>query len=98
MHMKMNIEKRPCKQNSDYSFSDCVKKFIAEKIGCRSPWDSFGGFENCTTVNQLIQFEAENEKIQGLEQRETTEYTGCPLPCQYQEFSLVGSPGGRNGT
>ena len=27
-----------------------------------------------------------------MEQRETTEYTGCLLPCQYKEFSLVGSP------
>ena len=31
-------------------------------------------------------------KIPTMEQREITKYTGCLLPCRYDEYSLVGSP------
>ena len=34
----------------------------------------------------------EYAKLQGLEQRELVEYTGCLLPCQYNEFKLVDTP------
>ena len=46
----------------------------------------------CKTTKELVEYEVENHKMHFMEQTEIVEYTGCLLPCIYQEFKLIEDP------
>ncbi len=37
----LNSEKRPCKEEANYSVVKCMEDFSTAEAGCKSPWDQF---------------------------------------------------------
>ncbi len=36
--VRVNTPKQPCYEDNDHSSTECVYKYIEEKMGCRLPW------------------------------------------------------------
>ena len=95
-HKNLNLEKRPCVEDPEYSFSACLKMAVIRKIGCKLPWAPSKRDEtpikNCTTMNQLNKHDTLYTEIATSEQRDVLNITGCKLPCSYREIKPVGTP------
>ena len=78
-----NTKENSCNQALKYSFSNCIKSY------CKKKWDKLKCLISLyVPPSELLNHSMEYLKLQGLE-RELVEYTGCLLPCQYNEFRLV---------
>ena len=34
----LNTQARPCEEDNEFSFTDCVLEFLARKVGCHLDW------------------------------------------------------------
>ena len=92
-HTKLNLDHQPCEEIKDYSFTTCVKESLAQRVGCRRPWEKWNQQNQsvCTTQNQFNLYDQlfalylmfEIDKIERL--------TGCLKPCHYKEYKFVNS-------
>ena len=51
----INRPKKPCVEDVEYSFTDCLIESIAAKVGCRYPWDErpHSKVPVCTTLEKI---------------------------------------------
>ena len=67
---------------------------MAEKIGCRPPWDtlSSSSIPICSSVKEAEEFGNRFFKLLMSELKIITNITGCLTPCIYKEYEMVGEP------
>ena len=58
-HHLLNRPEKPCEEEEDYDFLECVKTSQARMVGCRPPWDIWSPhtIPLCQTMDQLQQYE-----------------------------------------
>ena len=83
-HHLLNRPEKPCEEEEDYDFLECVKTSQARMMGCRPPWDIWSphSIPPCQTVDQLDQYEKLDMTLYDLEMILTK--TGCRIPCNYK--------------
>jgi len=89
--------KYDCNPDLSYNFENCVRTFLAETIGCLSPWDPRpleveGSFEVCNSTSEVERYEEYYDSISYQSQRKVEQMTGCKVPCTYQHYSLIDNP------
>ena len=97
-HIDLHRESNPCKKDPDYDFQQCVRNSLVRKIGCKLPWDmwSSADFNVCTEVDELRSFARVYNIMYTEDLYLITNRTGCPKPCQYKEYKLVGKEQNKN--
>ena len=91
-HVKMNRDDNPCEEEAGYSFHDCFRQYIADKVGCNSLWGSFPWLQKCSSVEKVKEYERINNEIVLMDRRNLTNHTGCLLPCSFTVYSLAEEP------
>ena len=91
-HLKMNRDESPCAEEAGYSFHDCVRQYIADKVGCNSLWGSFPGLPKCSSVEKVKEYERIYDEIGVMDRRNLTNLAGCLLPCIFTVYSLAEEP------
>ena len=92
-HQRLNLDHQPCEEEKDYSFSACVKESLAEKVGCRRPWDKWNRQTQsfCTTRKQFARYDELFTTYSVIEVDQIERLTGCLKPCHYKEYKLLNS-------
>ena len=92
-HQRLNLPHKPCMEDKTYSFTTCVKKGIAKKVGCQRPWDqkSQPYLPICMTKDQFALYDQLFFALNTNEIEEIERFTGCLRPCHYNEYKFVNS-------
>ena len=91
-HRKMSQKLRPCNAESNYSFNQCIRDFIAEDIGCYMPWETQNNPKTnvCSDVESIKKYQTITFNIASESTYESlVERTGCIAPCDYMEYNLA---------
>jgi hypothetical protein len=93
-HHMMDKPTEKCESSESYSFTACIKESMSKRIGCRLEWDAWSSKDitKCSTVDQLLKFEKEYNRIVGMDQWNVVNNTGCLTPCSYTEYKLAAEP------
>ena len=93
-HQFLDKPGNPCESSESYSFTACIKNSLSRQIGCRLPWDAWTSkiIPVCRSVDQLVRFEEEYEKIDTWGPQSILEFSGCHPPCTYTEYILASHP------
>ena len=95
-HVLLNHAKVPCEPRKDYSFRDCVRNSLADKVKCRLPWPSSTNPINkipvCENLAEFLQFEKLYADVKDKSTTEIEDLTKCLRPCQYNEYKMVDGP------
>ena len=69
------------KESEDYNFQTCVKTSLAEKVGCRPPWDSWSPASSplCARVEDMARHEEYDWDLYNFEQKIVLNFTGCKV-------------------
>ena len=96
----MNTPAYPCISSESYTFTRCVAAFVSARVGCRLELDSFSSeeFPICSSVEEILQIEAEYFKTWDMKQSSLIAHTGCHPPCSYEEYKLAKEPKKNNYT
>ena len=99
---RLSKSSQPCEPNSDYSFTQCVKDFVAQTIGCRmmfgtnDTFTSIGKFGNgprklneCSKLDEAHKYENMFFRIYQDNKKKFLKRTGCQFPCNYMEYEVV---------
>ena len=91
---KLNRPKFTCNPEKSYSYNQCVKTNLAQKIGCKNPFDGLKDILNVPSCNteDLSAHWAANFDIYSANQQKLFNITGCEIPCNYIHYSVVGTP------
>ena len=92
---KINRPKFPCNPDQSYSYNHCVRTSLAKRIGCKYPfYDSSHilNAPNCNITEELVAHWTANFDIFSANQQQLLNITGCELPCNYYQYSIVGTP------
>ena len=94
-HTKMNQMTKPCNEDLEYDFQQCLRNSLARKVGCKLAWDLTSSLDLpvCSEIDQIRKFEMLHLNISffySLEQIIQT--TECIPPCTYQEYKIVSDP------
>ena len=73
------------KESEDYNFQTCVKASLAEKIGCRPPWDLWSPASSplCARVEDMARHEEYDWDLYNFEQKIVLNFTGCKVLTSY---------------
>ena len=73
------------KESEDYNFQTCVKTSLAEKVGCRPPWDSWSPASSplCARVEEMARHEEYDWDLYNFEQKIVLNFTGCKVLTTY---------------
>ena len=87
-------ETQTCEDDKFYSFTACIKENMSKKVGCRLPWDKWTSrdISECSSVEQLQEFEKQYEEIDTWSIDRITKYLGCLPNCEYTEYQLAKAP------
>ena len=95
-HNNLNLEKSPCMDDPEYSFSNCLRNAVNMKVGCTLPWamEKLGKTKipNCTKMEQFDAQDIIYRFFAAYELRAVLNFTGCKIPCQYREIRAVETP------
>ena len=77
-----------------------MKTSLAEKVGCRPPWDIWSptSIPVCETLEKNIEHEKLDFNFYSIEQKNIIKSTNCLIPCKYSEYKVVGEPINGNST
>ena len=92
---KMNRPKSPCNPDNSYSYNQCVRTHMAQRIGCTNPFDGSRHFQNspnCNTSEELLAHWTANFDIFNVNKKKKFNITECEFPCNYHKYSVVGTP------
>ena len=92
---KINQPKFPCNPDQSYSYNHCVRTSLAKRIGCKYPFYDSSHILNapsCNTTEELVAHWTANFDIFSANQQQIFNITGCELPCNYYQYSVVGTP------
>ena len=84
-----------CNVNKKYNFNSCIRRSLANKIGCSYPWESdhaTGKSYVCNTTKQIIEYEDMKTLLYWADKEKLHKHTGCQIPCSYNHYSIVGKP------
>ena len=82
-----------CNLDEEYNYSECVEQHLQAKTGCQSPWRTYkGDLPKCTTMEEVMILDNAYTDMYLADQNDLVRLTGCPVPCRYQQFTLVGTP------
>ena len=85
----INRPGKPCVEDTEYVFMECVIESIVARVGCRYPWTTdHTTFPVCTTLQKIRELEEEFYTIQRSETRVVIEKTGCHVPCRHREYKI----------
>ena len=88
-HQRRSTANTPCNEDQDFNFSNCVKEKVEACVGCSLPWQKYGKFDTCRTVDQFKKYQELNFQVNYMNPQEVSKKFGCQFPCQYNEFKLV---------
>ena len=90
-HKKLNLDRRPCNEGPSHSFTTCVKENLAERFGCRMPWDLWSNQDRavCTTRDAFRQLETLYKTLRHADVDKIVATTGCIQPCTYNEYKFA---------
>ena len=90
-HIKRNTVANPCHEDTEYSFIDCIREKIEDKVGCLLPWrpKNNGNLENCKTIEKFEYFEEIFYDINDQSPIDVANEYDCKIPCEYKEFVFV---------
>ena len=94
-HIKRNTAQRPCNNNAEYSFTNCVRDGIERNIGCSLPWNyqAHPTLTKLPTCSAIAQFELHIQAynfIGGADNIDRViDHSGCKLPCTFLEYSIA---------
>jgi len=99
-HQLYNRPERQCEVSTNYDFQTCVKNSLAERVGCRPPWDTWSptSIPVCDTLEKNSEHEQLDWKFFNYEQKIVINSTKCLIPCNYKEYKVVGEPQGGSST
>ena len=82
------------KDDPDYDFHACVRKYIFTKAGCRPPWDIWYSsiLDVCNYLGQYDKIEKMEWSSMWSDKTQIANATGCLVPCKYKEYKAVGHP------
>ena len=83
----LNRPEKPCEEEEDYDFLECVKTSQARMVGCRPPWDIWSPhtIPLCQTMDQLQQYEKIDMNLFRMKRKnEFLRITDCKVPCNYK--------------
>jgi hypothetical protein len=84
-----------CNMDTNYNFNKCVRRSLADLVGCQYPWDGEGAIdsmEKCNTSTALLVYENIYNDLYVGSKKEVEEITGCQVPCRYQQYTIIGAP------
>ena len=92
-HQRLNLPHKPCMEDKTYTFTPCVKKSLAKRVGCHRPWDqkSQPDLPICITKDQFALYDQLFFALNTNEIEEIERFTGCLRPCHYNEYKFVNS-------
>ena len=92
-HKKINRKDAPCNDVEDYSFTKCIRTYVAKKTGCRTKWDEehHDSIRKCVEVNKTIAYLQMYADFYSYDLDDVTKATGCQKPCSYIEYKSVGN-------
>ena len=86
---RMNRPELSCYSDQSYSYNQCVRNNLADKIGCRNPFDGsrqFGKVQSCNTTKEFVAHWNANFAIYSATQKNLKNITGCQLPCSFHHY------------
>ena len=98
MIQKTNIPKAevPCVTEAGYSYSECMRGFIARSAGCHLDWvdgldrgEMTSAGARCETREELLRYHAALTRVSRLPWTQLTNLTSCHAKCDYKEFSFT---------
>ena len=98
----MSKPSKPCTEDVNYSFTQCVRDSVTKIIGCRMDFEKMrklgealeetGEGENlCTNLEELYKYEEIYRQIYKKNKGTILNITACQFPCSYREYGLVTS-------
>ena len=99
---KTNLDKAtaPCKEDPQYSFTECMKDYVAAAAGChlddlvatrQTDVDNKDGHNNhppCVTREQVQRYANTLTNVSKLSWMELVQVTECLAKCTYRQFSF----------
>ena len=92
---KNNIQKttNPCEEDSKYSFTDCMLRYVASTASCHLDWVSREGqyddLKLCRSKEELLRYHGVLTEVSRLPWKQLTNITQCHGKCSYKEFSFT---------
>ena len=94
-HVVLNSPpKTVCNEDPSYDFTHCIRSSVVSSTGCQVPWDNVTNtvLDPCNNTNQLYKYGRTYYNFWMADEKETVSLTGCLLPCQYTEYSVIMTP------
>ena len=94
-HEKLNLNRRPCVENENFNFGDCLRGYIETAVQCRLPWHQEilenGVRQTCTAFRDFQLHQEFYTWGLNRELQDIVDMTSCHPPCKYKEIKQVGS-------
>ena len=85
----LDRESAPCVPLPNYSFTQCMKDYVASTAGCHLSWITKGSDRSsCTTWTQVLSYQNTLNNVGKLPWLELVRVTGCSAKCSYKKFSF----------
>ena len=86
----MNRKSSPCIEDPGYDYQQCIRNYLAREIGCKLPWDNSQEFNECSTVDDLLEYSTAYHLLSVSGLLNITNKTKCVKPCYYKQYKMVG--------
>ena len=50
--VELNVPEDPCNEDPDFNYKQCIKEYLAKRIGCRTKWDN-NSYPLCASVDDF---------------------------------------------
>ena len=90
---KKNLDRdsAPCMTEPNYSFTQCMKDYVASTAGCHLSWVTKGvgdGHSKCVSRAQVLSYQDTLTNVSKLSWMELVRVTGCSAKCSFRQFSF----------
>ena len=95
---KINLDKESdhCVEDTGYSYTKCMKDYVATTSGCHLDWvdskssgnSGIRDHDPCVTRDQVLRYQNTLSHINKLSWMELVKITGCHAQCNIREFSF----------
>ena len=86
----LNTKSSPCIEDPGYDYQHCVRNYLALEIGCKLPWDNSQEFNECSTIDDLLEYSIAYHKFSVYGLLKITNQTKCVKPCNYKQYKMIG--------
>ena len=92
MVQKTNLDRQtsPCVEDPSYSFTHCMKQYVAKKARCHLDWVDTSASDDhgtCVTVDQVQQYSNALSTISKLSWTQMVNVSGCNGKCSYKQYT-----------